>query len=198
MKLSAIIPYQLFILGLVIVSHYTTATVNSGPWICQPLYHSNCLFLTMELSAIIPQQLVILDHGIISHHPQQLFIMYHGFVSHYLTATVYSGPWICQPPPHRNWSQLCGKENRAEDWCKGRSVKVQKKMRTTTGIESFCCMWKNDSDQDDKNYNLKKVMFFDVIHSRFRKNTQDVTIRSMHISESQALTFLWSSFYCIY
>lgn len=50
-------------------------------------------------------------------------------------------------------------------------------------------MWKNDSDQDDENYNLKKVMSFDVIHSRFRKNTHDVPIRSMHISESQALHF---------
>lgn len=84
MKLSAIIPYQLFILGLVIVSHYTTATVNSGPWICQPLYHSNCFFLTMNLSAIISQQLFILDHGIVSHYP---------------TATGNSGPWNYQPPP---------------------------------------------------------------------------------------------------
>lgn len=74
MDLSATIPQQLFILDHEFVSHYPTATGNSGPWnyqppptatvyyvpwICQPLSHSNCLFWTMDLSATTPQELVI-------------------------------------------------------------------------------------------------------------------------------------------
>lgn len=136
----------------------------------------------MELSATTHSNCLLCTMDLSAIILQQLFILDHGFVSHHPTGT-----------GHSSVERKTGLKTGAKG-----GLSRSKKMRTTTGIESFCCMWKNDSDQDDENYNLKKVMSFDVIHSRFRKNTHDVPIRSMHISESQALTFLWSSFYCIY
>lgn len=114
-----------------------------------------------------------------------MFILDHGIVSLHPTATVYYVPWICQPLSHSNclfWTMELSATTPQElviialwkgkqGWRLVQRAVCQgpKKMRTTTGIESFCCMWKNDFDQDDANYNLKKVMSFDVIQSRFRK-----------------------------
>lgn len=113
---------------------------------------------------------------------------------------VHYGPWNCQPSSHSNCSQLFGKEKKsAEDWYKGLSVKVPKKesrVTTTTGMESFYCLFQKDSAD------LEKVRSVDVILSRFRKtpmmNQLDLCIvqrvKHRHLCDRLLITYTKETF----